>query len=334
MVAAMQAGMSRIGRRAVLAMPLIGVAGAARSQAVGAWPTGRVTIVVPFPPGGTTDVLARIVGAKLAEAWGVPVIVENRAGAAGNLGTAAFLRGPNDGHTFLLHTSSLAVAPAVYRNLGFDVSADLVPITSVGSVPFLLVVNPSVPARSVAELVALLRARPGQLTYASNGAGTIVHLAFEVFLREAGNLAATHVPYRGSAPALADLVGGQTQAMMESVVTLIDHVRAGRLRAVASTGPARLAQLPEVPTVAESGLPGFEAGSWYGLFAARGTPSATIAAVRSAVARAVALPEIRERMVALGAEGGGEPPAAFAATVAADLARWNGVARAINLTLD
>ncbi len=299
-----------------------------------AWPNQRVLIVVPFPAGGTTDVLARIVGQRLAEIWGVPVIVENRGGAAGNLGTASFIRQTADGHSFLLHTSSLTVAPAVYRSPGFDVLRDLEPVTSVGSVPFLLVVNPAVPARNLPELVAHLRANPGRLSYASNGAGSIVHLAMELLLRDVGGLDVTHIPYRGSAPAVNDLLGGQTQMMVESVVTLLEHVRTQRLRAIATTGTTRIANLPDLPTVAEGGVAGYEAGSWYGLFAPKGASPATVAQLQADVARVIAMPDIRARLAALGAEGGGETSAAFGAAVAADLLRWNGVARAINLSLD
>lgn len=301
---------------------------------VWAWPTQTVTIIVPFPPGGTTDVLARLVGQKLSEAWRVPVLIDNRAGAGGNLGTAAFVKSATDGHTLLLHTSSLAVAPAVYRQLNFDIAKDLQAITSVGSVPFLFVVAPTLAARSVPELVLELRRNPNKLNYASNGAGTIVHLAFEQFLKDAGNLQATHVPYRGSAPAINDLIGGSTQMMIESVVTLLPHVQAGRLRAIAVTGRTSIAQLPNVPTIADSGVAGYEASSWYGLFGLRSMPTSIVEQIQKDVSRVLSQPAVRERMESLGAAGGGEPVADFAKTVSQDIGKWNTVARRINLTLE
>ena len=299
-----------------------------------AWPTQAVTIIVPFPPGGTTDVLARLVGQKMSEAWRVPVLIDNRAGAAGNLGTAAFVKSATDGHTLLLHTSSIAVAPAVYRQLNFDIAKDLQPITSVGSVPFLLVVAPTLAARSVPELVQELRRNPNKLNYASNGAGTIVHLAFEQFLKDAGGLQVTHIPYRGSAPAINDLIGGSTQMMIESVVTLLPHVQAGRLRAIAVTGRTPIAQLPNIPTVADSGVPGYEASSWYGLFGPKNMPAAVVEQIQRDVSRVLSQPAVRERMDSLGAGGGGEPVADFAKTVNQDISKWNLVARRINLTLE
>ena len=296
-----------------------------------AWPERRVTIIVPFPAGGTTDVMARLVGQGLSELWKQPVIIENRPGAGGNVGTQTFVQGNSDPHTLLMHTSSLTVAPSVYRQPGFDVTKDLTPVVSVGTVPFLLAANPSVPAKTPAELAALLKTNNGATNYASNGAGTIVHLAFELYLKDAGGLRAQHIPFRGSAPAITELLGGRVDLMIDSVVTLLEYVRTGQLRAIAVTSKQRFPALPDVPTFAESGVKDYEASSWYGFFARADAPAAIVDQVSRDVGVVLAQQQVRERLTALGVQEHDNNRTAFAETVKQDLTRWRAVTAAIGL---
>jgi tripartite-type tricarboxylate transporter receptor subunit TctC len=299
-----------------------------------AWPAKPVRIVVPFPPGGTTDILARAAGLRMTEAWGQPVVIDNRPGAAGNIGAELVAKAPNDGYTMLMGTvGTHAINASLYARMPYDHVKDFAPVVLVAAVPNVLVVHPSVPANSVAELVAYGKANPGKLNFASSGSGTSIHLAGELFKVSTG-LTMQHVPYKGSAPALTDLVGGQVQLMFDNLPSALPHIKAGRLRALAVTTAARAPALPEVPTVAESGLPGFEASSWFGLLAPAGTPADVIAKVNGELARWIASPEAKERLLAQGANPAGGTQEDFARHIAAETAKWARVVKASGAKVD
>src|SRR4051812_22860470 len=285
--------MFRIGRRAasgaVLGAALL--AAPARAQA---WPSRPVRLVVPFPPGGPADVLARLLAERLAEGWGQPVVVENRGGAGGNIGAEAVARAAPDGHTLLLCASSHVQGAALYTRLAFDPVRDFTPVAQLAYYSLVLVVHPSVPATDLAGFEALLRAQPGQVTVASAGIGTPTHLTAELFRSRAG-VEFTHVPFGGAAPAHAALIGGQVQAMFHNPVMAVPAVQAGRLRALATTGAARAVALPAVPTLAEGGYPGFESGTWYAVLGPAGLPAPVVARVESDLRRTVALPAVRDK---------------------------------------
>jgi tripartite-type tricarboxylate transporter receptor subunit TctC len=294
-------------------------------QAAPAWAQGYprkpLRLIVPFAPGGGNDTVARAIAQNLGASLGQPVIVENRAGAGGAVGAELAARSPPDGYTlFLGGVGSHAVNPNLHAKLPYDPVKDFSPISLIASAPSVLVVHPSVPAGSIAEFTALAKAHPGKLNYASNGNGSSAQLAAVLYESMAG-VAMVHVPYKGLAPALVDLLSGEVQAMFSSVVAIVPHIRAGRLRALAVTGRRRSPLLPAVPTLAESGLPGYEAGSWYGMLAPAGTPPPVIGRLHDAIVRALAQPEVRERLAAEGAEVIGSTPVEFAAYIAAELAR-------------
>jgi tripartite-type tricarboxylate transporter receptor subunit TctC len=286
-----------------------------------AFPTKPVRMIVPYPPGGTADILGRMLADKLGEAWGQPVIVENRAGAAGTIGVDAAAKAAPDGYTMVLGvTGPLTIAPSLNPQLQYDPLRDLAPITLVAAVPSLVAVHPSVPAHSLRELIELARSQPGKLTFASAGTGTSVHIAGEL-LKAMGGVDILHVPYKGGAPALNDVMGGQVSMIIENMPQLLPHVRAERIRALAVTSARRSTAMPDVPAVAEL-LPGYEATTWFGLLARAGTPPDLLKKVQSDVAKAVALPDARERLTKLGAEAIASSPEAFGAHLRAELARF------------
>ena len=298
------------------------------------WPSKPVTYVVPFAPGGTTDILARIIGQKLSVALGQPVMIENKPGAGGNIGSDAVAKAKPDGYTILGCTiSSHAINPSVYAKMPYDAVKDFAPITLIASAPSVLVVHPSLPARTLAEFTALAKTGPGRINYASNGNGSSAQLAAVLYESMAG-VRMVHVPYKGLAPALVDLLAGEVQAMFSSVVAIVPNIKAGRLRALAVTGKRRAALLPEVPTLDESGVPGYEAGSWYGILAPAGTPQAIVVKLHEAIARALAQPEVRERLVSEGAEVIGSTPEAFAAHITAELARMGKLIRDAGIRME
>jgi len=299
-----------------------------------AWPAKPIRIVVPFPAGGATDIMARAAAQKMTEAWGQSVVVDNRPGAAGNIGAELVARSPNDGYTMLMGTvGTHAINASLYAKMPYDHVKDFAPVVLVAAVPNVLVVHPSVPANSVAELVAYGKANPGKLNFASSGSGTSIHLSGELFKVSTG-LTMQHVPYKGSAPALTDLVGGQVQLMFDNLPPSLPHIRAGRLRALAVTTAARAPALPEVPTVAESGLTGFEASSWFGLLAPAGTPADIVAKVNGELARWIASPEAKEKMSAIGANAAGGTPEDFARHIAAETAKWAKVVKESGAKVD
>jgi len=292
-----------------------------------AWPNRPVRFLVPFAAGaGINDIMARLVGQHLGAGLGQPVVIENRAGAGGIAGTEAAAKAAPDGYTFLMTNVSLITSAYLYSNLSYDPQKDLVPVTLVATSPLLLVVNPSVPARSVQEFVAYAKANPGKLNFGSGGVGSTPHLSVELFKSAAG-FDAVHVPYKGGAPALNDLIGGQISFMIENMPGTMPFARQGKLRALAITSAERSPLEPALPTMSESGVPGYEVVGWQGLFAVAGTPHEIVARLQAEVAKVLRLPEVRERLAGLGADGVGSSPEEFAAFVRAEYARWGSVIR-------
>ena len=286
------------------------------------YPTKPIRMICPFPPGGTTDVVARVVAQGLSEAWGQQVIVDNRPGAGAVIGTEMAAKSPPDGYTVLLGSiTTHAVNPALHKKLNFDPVKDFAPVTLVVSSPQLLAVNPSVTAKNVKELIALVKAKPGQLNYASAGPGSSPHLTFELF-KSATGIDIRHVPYKGTGPAITELVGGQVQAMITGVVALVPHVKSGRLRAIAVTSKGRVGALPEVPTIMESGVPNFDVSSWFGVFLPAGTPKAIVTKMNAEVRKIVAAPDVKKRLIDLGADPETNTPEQFAAYVRSERTRW------------
>jgi tripartite-type tricarboxylate transporter receptor subunit TctC len=318
-------------RRALLTAPVALLARPAPGQ--GAWPPRPVRIVVPFPPGGPADILGRLLAERLAGPWGQPVIVENRPGAAGNLGTAAVARMAPDGLTLLLVASSHVQGAALYRALPFDPIRDFTPITMFAYYSLVLVVHPSVPVRSLAEYEAYARAQDGALTVASAGVGTPTHLASELFRIRSG-VPWTAVPFQGAAPAHTAVLSGQVQSLFSNPILAAPAVRDGSFRGIATTGLARAAQLPELPTIAESGYPGFEAGTWYALLAPAGLPPDLAERIHADVQRALAPPEMRARFAAQSLEPRDLGPQALAALMREELARWTEVIRTLGIRAD
>ena len=299
------------------------------------WPQKPVRVIVPFAPGGASDLMPRLVGEKLTSMWGQPVLIENRPGAAGNIGMEAGARSAPDGYTLLAAPNgNLVVNPHMYSRLAYDVFKDLAPVTRIAAVQNVLVVNPDVPAKTVKELVTLAREKPGTLNFASPGNGSQAHVAVELLKLQLG-LDLVHVPYQGVGPAMKDLLGGRINLMVAQVPAALPHIKGGKLRALGVASSAPLAALPEVPTIASAaGLPGFEAVSWYALMAPAGTPREVIAKIHGDVAKALQMPDVRERLAGMGAEPSGESPAELAARIKAEYDRWGEVVRKANIKAD
>jgi tripartite-type tricarboxylate transporter receptor subunit TctC len=298
------------------------------------FPSKPVKMIVPFPPGGGTDILARPLAQKLSEKWGQPVIIENRGGAGGNIGVKAAADAEPDGYTIILGVQGThAVNPSLYANPGFDTLRDFAPLTLVANTPNILVVHPSVPATSVAQLVAYAKANPGKLNYATPGNGTPSHLATEMFKSMAG-VDLTHVPYKGSGPALNDMLGGQTQVWIANAPVVLQHIKAGKLRALATTSAKRPAIAADIPTLQEAGLAGYEADTWYGLFAPAKTPKPILDKLHADIVEALRSPEIREIYAAQGAEVVANSREEFTAKVREDLAKWKKVIADLKLRID
>ena len=297
-------------------------------------PTRPIRIVVPFPPGGTTDILERAAAQKMTEAWKEQAVVDNRPGAGGNIGAELVAKAQADGYTMLMGTvGTHSINASLYAKMPYDHVRDFAPVILVAAVPNVLVVHPSVPVQSVGELIAYAKANPGKLNFASSGSGTSIHLAGELFKVMAG-VTMTHVPYKGSAPAIADLVGGQVQLMFDNLPSALPQIKAGRLRALGVTSAQRASALPDVPTIAESGLPGYEASSWFGLLAPAGTPPDVVAKVNGEVARWLASPEAKEKLLSQGANAAGGTPEAFARHIAAETEKWQRVVKASGAKVD
>jgi tripartite-type tricarboxylate transporter receptor subunit TctC len=305
---------------------------AGRAQPAAEWPARPVRFVVPYPPGGPTDIMGRAVAQALARDLPQPVVVENRAGAAGAIGTEAAARAAPDGSTFLVNASAHVIVPHMVR-VPYDALADFAPVTNIASVPLMLVVTPGLPVRSVAELVAHAKANPGRLSFASSSNGGAPHLAGELFKLMAG-VDMAHVPYRGSGQAVPDLIAGNVQVMFDSMPSSAGAVRDGKLRALAVTTAGRQPAFPELPTVAEAGVPGYEISTWYGIWAPAGTPAAVVARLHAAVASALRGAEARERMAALGAVPVADSPEDFARFVRAEHGRWGRLVRDARIKAD
>ena len=290
------------------------------------YPTKPVHIIVPFAAGGVADLLPRLVGQKLSEKWAHPVVVENKVGASGNIGMAEVARAAADGYTLgLAPTGNLTVNQFLFK-LPFDTATDLAPITVLATSPNVLVVHPSVPVKNFRELVAYAKSNPGMLNFASPGEGSGAHLAGELLNIEAG-IRTTHVPYKGIAPAVNDLLGGQVQMMFAGISTVLQHVKSGKLVAIAIASPKRSPQLPDVPTVAESGIAGFDVTSWYGLVTRAGTPADVIQKIHRDVVEALANEEVRSKLAALGLEPLGNSPMEFERMIADESRKWGDIVR-------
>jgi tripartite-type tricarboxylate transporter receptor subunit TctC len=286
------------------------------------YPSKPIRLLVPFAPGGTTDVIARLVGQKLTESLGQQIVIDNRPGANGNLGTEIAVKSPADGYTLVMsYDGTMAINPSIYKKLPFDPQKDLAPVASVAQVPLLMVVHPGVAATNVREFVALARASPGRINYSSAGHGSAGHLTGELFRARAG-IDIVHVNYKGGGQAVQDLLGGQIQMLMTGLATVEGHLKGGKLRALAFTSAKRVPGAPDVPTLTESGYPGLEVLSWYGILAPAGTPQDIVRKLNADINRILQTPDVRERLTALGTEPTGGTPEQFAEVIKADTARW------------
>ncbi len=318
-------------RRDALAALASCVAVSARAQT---WPARPLRIVVPFTPGGSTDILARALAPKLAQALGQGVIIDNRPGAGGSLGAAEAARSDADGHTLLMgHIGTLAVNPALYPKLAYDPLKSFVPVAWVARVPNVLVVNANAPTKTFREFIDRARANPGRMTYSSGGNGSAAHIAFE-YLKLRTKTFLLHIPYRGTAPSINDLLAGTVDATFTGAPAVLPQVRSGRLRALAVSSAKRIATLPDVPTVAEGGLAGFEADQWYGIVAPAGTPPAVVSRLNAEINKALGAADVAQQLATEGAEPTPSPPQAFGELIAREIPRWAEVVKAGNVKPD
>lgn len=313
-------------RRAALYLVLVGaVTGLAAAPGVSyaAYPDKPIRLVVPFPPGGATDVIGRVIGQKLGVALGQPVIVDNRNGAGGNIGADAVAKAAPDGYTILLGaiTSHSIMSTLEKATIKYNFEKDLVPVSIVGSVPLVFVVNPSVPAKTLKELIAYAKSKPGEMSFASSGAGGPQRMAGEMFKRSAG-IDMIHIPYKGSGPALVDLIGGQVLTMVETVPAALPHIKSGKLRALAVTTPQRIAMLPDVPSTAEAGMPGFEVTSLFGVLVPAGTPKEIINRLNAEITKMLLLPDVKAQLLGQGAFTVTTTPEQAATRVHQEVAKW------------
>ncbi len=297
------------------------------------WPSKPISLIVPFPSGGTTDVLARAVGQELSAALGQPVVVESKPGAGSTLGADYVAKAKPDGHILLMGAVHHTIASSVYKKLPYDFQKDLAPISVVAMVPNVLVINPATPAKNVAELVALAKAQPGKYSFGSNGNGTAQHLIGAQF-ESMGAVELLHVPYKGSGPLTTDLLGGQIQMSFDTITPVLPHIKAGKLRALAVTTAKRSPSLPDVPTLDEAGLKGFDIGTWFGLLAPAGTPAPVIERISSEITRIVARPDFRKKLEDIGANPVGNSPAQMARQIKEDTERFAKLVRDARVTIE
>ena len=316
---------TRIAAPCAIAVALL--APAAHAQTASSYPTKPIRYIVGYTPGGTADMLARAVGQKLADAWGQQVIVENRPGAGTNIGTEVAAKSPPDGYTLFMPTVANAINPTLYPKLPFDIMRDFVHIINFAKVPGIVVVHPSVPARNVKELIALARANPDKLRHGSTGIGSPHHLAGEIFKSMSG-VKMVHVPYRGATPALIDVVAGHIEIYFGAMVSTLPHAKAGKVRALGVTTLKRVSAVPEIPTIDEQGLKGFETGSWFGMSVPTGTSREIVSKLHAESARILALPDVRNRMVSEGAEFVVDTPEQFTAFLRGEIEKWGKAVRA------
>jgi tripartite-type tricarboxylate transporter receptor subunit TctC len=298
-----------------------------------AYPARPIRLIVPFAPGGSNDIMARLAGQKLSESLGTQIVVDNRAGGSGIIGTDIAAKAAPDGYTLLMMSLTFAVNPSLYSKLPYDTEKDLAPVTLVASAPLMLVVHPSIPAKSVQELIAYAKANPGKLNFGSGGPGTTPHLAGEMLKMTAG-MRMTHVPYKGGGPALNDLIGGQIQLMLENIPSTLPHAKSGRLRSLAVSGLKRSPLVPDLPTLDEAGLKGYEIVGWNGLFVPSGTPRQIVTRLHGDIAKALAQPDVKERLATMGAEPVGNSPEEFRAFVKAEIVKWAKVVKAAGLKVE
>jgi tripartite-type tricarboxylate transporter receptor subunit TctC len=320
-------------RIAVRALFALALALTATHASAADYPSRPINIVVPFPAGGSADTLARLIGQKLSESLGQPVVVENKPGAGGNLGTDIVAKAAPDGYTLLLTPSSIAIAPALYTKLPFDPVKDFAPVTLLASIPMVVVVNPEFPPKTLLELIALAKSKPGEISYASAGNGSTNHLAVELFKISTG-IDMLHVPYRGNPLAIVDVIAGRVPVFFDFVLTGLPHIREGKVRALAVTSAHRSPVLPDVPTVAEAGVPGFEASTWFGVYVPSGTKPAVVEKLNAEILAVLANPAIRERLTALGVDVLAEGPEGLAALTKSDLEKWGPIVQKAGVKLD
>lgn len=314
-----------------LALPLLMVSWNASAQN---WPTSTVTVIVPWPPGGPSDIAARPVAKRLTEKLGQPFVIDNRAGGGGNIGSAAAAKAAPDGKTLLITSSApIVINPSLYKNMTFDPSKDLVPVTNLLRVPLVLVTHPSVPANNLKELIAYIQSKKGEFSYASSGPGTPQHLTGELF-RSTLKLEMTHVPYKGSAPAISDLLGGHVPLMFDSMIAIMPHIRAGKVKVIAVTADRRSNLIPDVPTFVETGHPTLVSYAWYGLFAPAGTPKDLVNKINAEAQDAMKQPEFQKVLADTGSEYVGTSPDVFAKFVEAEAEKWSKVVKASGATVD
>jgi tripartite-type tricarboxylate transporter receptor subunit TctC len=323
--------MRLIGKRRLCAVAL--VVAAASAAAADSFPTKPLRLIVPFPPGGFNDTLARTLGQKLTERWGQPVVVDNRPGAGSTIGTELAARAPADGHTLLLVSFAFAVNPVLYPRLPYDSARDFAPVILAAGTPNFLVAHPDLPATSVQDLLQLTRTRPGGVSYATAGNGTSPHLCMKL-LENLTGVRLTHIPYKGSAPAMLDLMGGRVNVMFDNAPNVLSHVRAGKLKALAVTTARRSALAPEVPSLAEAGVPGYDVEVWFGVVAPAVTPKEIIARLNAEIQRILALPDVKGRFAQVGVRTIGGSPEQFAAYLREQTEKWGKVARDAGVRVD
>jgi tripartite-type tricarboxylate transporter receptor subunit TctC len=311
---------------------VIGIVASDANAQGATYPTKPVRMIVPFPPGGGNDLLARLVGQKLSEMWGQAVVVDNRPGGNTIVGTEALARSAPDGYTLMLTSSSHVIIPSL-MSLPFDAMKDFAPVAPVSRSELILAVNPAVPANTVQELIALAKAKPGTLNFASGGSGNPNHLAGEMFNTAAG-VQTTHIPYKGGGPALTDLMGGQVQMFFVASAVVLPHIKSGKLKAIAISGEHRLPALPQVPTFGEAGLANFDIGQWYAILAPAGTPKPVIDKVSADVAKVLAMPDVKEKLAAQGMDPFISTPAQLETLMSADLARYAKLIKSANIKMD
>ena len=308
----------------------VGFAGMAMAQG---YPNKPVKLVVPYPPGGPTDIVARLVAQKLGDQMGQPFVIENKPGAGGNPGAEAVARSAPDGYTLLVATTAHAINPSLFSKLNYQLLKDLSPVTQLTSGPLVIVANPALPAKNVTELIALAKSKSGGLNFASSGNGQSTHLSAELFSAMAG-VKMSHIPYKGSAPALTDVMGGQTDLMFDTMLSSMPHVKAGKLKALAVTSTQRSPIAPELPTVAESGLPGYEAIAWNGLLAPAGTPNEVVARLNAELKKVLEQPEVKQRFEAQGFTASWNSPEAFESFLKAEVDKWAKVVKVSGAKVD
>jgi tripartite-type tricarboxylate transporter receptor subunit TctC len=324
-------------RRALRLIPLVlGVVlapGPAGAQAPDSWPSRPIRFILPFPPGGGTDILGRLIAERLTANLGQPVVTENRGGAGGNVGAEAAAKSAPDGYTIVLVAPSLTISPSLYSKLNYDPVKDFAPVSLVATVPNVMVTNPAVPANTLAEFIRLAKSKPGEMNFGSGGSGTSNHLAGELFNIVAG-VKLVHVPYKGVNLAMNDVLSGRIQLVVIGIPATVPNIKAGKLRALALVAPRRSPVLPDVPTVAEAGLPNFEVTTWYGILAPAGTPKAIVVRLNAELAKIMHSPELKERLDALATDPVTSTPEEFAGLIKREIAKWREVVREAGLKAD